>query len=143
WTQKVYQVDDSPRYEAIGSWVHVDGRSQWISTADSPLPRREHTERSDYNVLNRRNFVYLTPTLWMFEQDNKKIIRTPEGDKLLAQEKGLEEFVKIDPKAFDYAQGWWKKNEAFWKQVRTAWDGTFKSNGIIQLAPKVDDKLMY
>ena len=26
WTQKVYQVDDSPRYEGSGTWVHVDGR---------------------------------------------------------------------------------------------------------------------
>lgn len=143
WTQKVYQVDDSPRYESIGTWVHVDGRSQWISTADSPLPRREHTERNDYNVLNRRNFVYLTPTGWMFEQDNKKIIRTPEGDKLLAQEKGLEEFTKIDPKSFGYAQDWWKKNEAFWKEVRNVWATTFSSNAVIKLAPKVEDKLMY
>lgn len=143
WTQKVYQVDDSPRYESIGTWVHVDGRSQWISTADSPLPRREHTERNDYNVLNRRNFVYLTPTGWMFEQDNKKIIRTPEGDKLLAQEKGLEEFTKIDPKSFGYAQNWWKKNEAFWKEVRNVWASTFSSNAVIKLAPKVEDKLMY
>jgi len=144
WTQKVYQVDDSPRYEAIGTWVHVDGRSQWISNADSPLPRREHTERNDYNVLNRRNFVYLTPTGWMFEQDNKKIVRTPgEKDKLIAQEKGLEEFVKVDPQQFAYAQEWWKKNEGFWKDARDVWSGIFTSNSIIKLTPKVDNKLLY
>ncbi|RZJ78430.1 MAG: hypothetical protein EOO47_13870, partial [Flavobacterium sp.] len=39
WTQKVFQVDDSPRYEAIGTWVHVDGKHQWQSNSDSPLPR--------------------------------------------------------------------------------------------------------
>ncbi|WP_199120957.1 DUF6607 family protein [Pedobacter sp. ASV28] len=143
WTQKVYQVDDSPRYQAIGSWVHVDGRSQWISNSDSPLPRREHTERSDYNVLNRRNFVYLTPNGWMFEQDNKKIVRTPTGDKLLAQEKGLEEFVKVDPKSFGYAQEWWKTNQSFWKDARDIWDHVFASNTVIKLAPKVDNKLLY
>ena len=27
WTQKVFQVDDSPRYEGSASWVHVDGKS--------------------------------------------------------------------------------------------------------------------
>lgn len=144
WTQKVFQVDDSPRYQAIGSWVHVDGRSQWLSYSDSPLPRREHTERSDYNVLNRRNFVYLTPTGWMFEQDNKKIVRTPgEKDKMIAQEKGLEEFVKTDPKSFAYSQEWWKKNESFWKDARDIWDNVFATNAIIKLAPKVDNKLLY
>lgn len=143
WTQKVYQVDDSPRYESIGTWVHVDGRSQWISNADAPLPRREHSKRNDYNVLNRRNLVYLTPTGWMFEQDNKKIVRTPEGDKLLAQEKGLEEFIKIDPQSFQYAQQWWEKNGAFWKEVRSAWEEAFNNNTVIKLAPKVDGRLLY
>jgi len=144
WTQKVFQVDDSPRYQAIGSWVHVDGRSQWLSYSDSPLPRREHTERNDYNVLNRRNFVYLTPTGWMFEQDNKKMVRTPgEKDKMIAQEKGLEEFVKTDPKSFAYSQEWWKKNESFWKDARDIWDNVFASNATVKLAPKVDNKLLY
>jgi len=144
WTQKVYQVDDSPRYQSIGSWVHVDGRSQWLSYADSPLPRREHSERSDYNVLNRRNFVYLTPTGWMFEQDNKKIVRTPgEKDQLIAQEKGLEEFIKTDPKPFGYAQDWWKNNASFWKDARDIWDNVFANNTVIKLAPKVENKLLY
>ncbi|SOD20062.1 DUF6607 family protein [Pedobacter xixiisoli] len=144
WTQKVFQVDDSPRYQAIGSWVHVDGRSQWLSYSDSPLPRREHTERNDYNVLNRRNFVYLTPNGWMFEQDNKKIVRTPgEKDKMIAQEKGLEEFVKTDPKSFAYSQEWWKKNAPFWKDARDIWDNVFANNTVIKLAPKVDNKLLY
>ena len=144
WTQKVFQVDDSPRYEAIGTWTHVDGRSQWISNADAPLPRREHTERSDYNVLNRRNYVYLTPNGWMFEQDNKKIVRTPgQKDKLIAQEKGLEEFVKTDATSFGYAQEWWKNNEGFWKDARGVWDNVFASNAVVKLANKVDNKLLY
>src|SRR5690606_25353495 len=31
WTQKVFQVDDSPRYEGYGTWIHVDGRHFWES----------------------------------------------------------------------------------------------------------------
>jgi len=50
WTQKVFQVDDSPRYEGSGSWVYVDGKKYWESTTDAPLPRREYTTRSDYNL---------------------------------------------------------------------------------------------
>lgn len=143
WTQKVYQVDDSPRYEAIGTWVHVDGKHQWQSKADSPLPRRESSERNDYNVLSRGNTLYLTADGWMFEQDNKKLVRSANGDKLLAMEKGLEQFVKTDPKSFAYAQQWWKKQEGFWKDARTAWDNVFATNTSIKLTPKVDNKLLY
>lgn len=143
WTQKVYQVDDSPRYEAIGTWTHVDGRSQWISFADSPLPRREHTERNDYNVLNRRNFVYITPKGWMFEQDNKKILRDADGDNIIAEEKGFEEFVKTEPERFAYAKEWWGNNQAFWKDVRSVWTDVFNKNQIVKLAEKADGKLLY
>lgn len=143
WTQKVFQVDDSPRYQAIGTWVHVDGKHQWQSNSDSPLPRREYTERNDYNVLNRGNTLYLTADGWMFEQDNKKIVRSESGDKLLAWEKGMEQFIKTDPKSFAYAQNWWKQNEGFWKDARATWDTVFAENNVIKLSSKVDNKLLY
>ena len=143
WTQKVFQVDDSPRYQAIGSWVHVDGRHQWQSNTDSPLPRRESTERNDYNVLNRGNNLYLTANGWMFEQDNKKVVRADGKDKVIAMEKGLEEFVKTDPKSFGYAQTWWKQQEAFWKDARAAWEVAFAENTYLKLNLKVDNKLLY
>lgn len=143
WTQKVFQVDDSPRYESTGTWTHVDGRHQWISTCDSPLPRREHTTRNDYNILNRRNFIYLTDKGWMFEQDNKKISRNADGDQLIAQEKGLEEFTKVDAAAFAYAQQWWKKQGAFWGDVRSTWDTVFADNTNIKLQSKVDGKSLF
>lgn len=143
WTQKVYQVDDSPRYQAIGTWVHVDGKHQWQSNADSPLPRREYSERNDYNVLNRGNTLYLTKSGWMFEQDNKKIIRSESGDKLLAMEKGMEEFIKVERSSFSYAQQWWKQQETFWKDARETWKEIFDENKIVKLNQKVDGKLLY
>ncbi|MEC7008953.1 MAG: DUF6607 family protein, partial [Pseudomonadota bacterium] len=40
WTQTVYQVDDSPRYEAVGRWIHAPGVSYWQSDdRRRPLPR--------------------------------------------------------------------------------------------------------
>lgn len=57
WTQKVYQVDDSPRYEGSSTWVHVDGKDYWANVADAPLPRREQTHRNDYNVLKEETFM--------------------------------------------------------------------------------------
>ncbi|MFD0795534.1 DUF6607 family protein [Mucilaginibacter litoreus] len=143
WTQKVYQVDDSPRYESIGTWVHVDGRHEWQSKADSPLPRREFTKRNDYNVLNRGNRIYLTPQGWMFEQDNNKVVRSADGDKIIAQEKGYEEFTKVDEAKFAFAKKWWAGQQGYWADARAAWDDVFAKNGTIKLAGKKDGKLLY
>lgn len=143
WTQKVYQVDDSPRYQGIGTWVHVDGQHRWQSETDSPLPRRETSKRSDYNVLRRLNRITFTPEGWMFEQDNEKILRTESGDKLVAREKGYEEFTKIEAKPFTYAQQWWADQGPFWKDVRDTWTTVFAANPNLTLALKVDNKLLY
>jgi hypothetical protein len=143
WVQKVYQVDDSPRYESIGTWVHVDGRHEWQSRTDSPLPRREYTKRNDYNVLNRGNRVYLTAKGWMFEQDNNKVARGADGDRLVAQEKGYEEFTKVDEAKFAYAKKWWTGQQAYWTDVRAAWENVFAKNVTIKLSGKKDGKLLY
>ncbi|MBK6986681.1 MAG: hypothetical protein IPH32_18965 [Bacteroidetes bacterium] len=88
WTQKVFQVDDSPRYESYGTWVHVDGKHFWEGTNDSPLPRREYTKRKDYNVMRRHiRMEIFKDGAWAYEQDNEKIIRANGTDKLLAWKK--------------------------------------------------------
>lgn len=143
WIQKVYQVDDSPRYESIGTWVHVDGRHEWQSKTDSPLPRREFTKRSDYNVLNRGNRIYLTANGWMYEQDNNKVVRGADGDKIIAQEKGYEEFTKVDEAKFAYAKKWWAGQQGYWVDARAAWDAVFAKNTTIKLSGKKDGKLLY
>lgn len=143
WIQKVYQVDDSPRYESIGTWVHVDGRHEWQSKTDSPLPRREFTKRSDYNVLARGNRIYLTPQGWMYEQDNNKVVRSADGDKIIAQEKGYEEFTKVDEAKFAYAKTWWAGQQTYWADARAAWDAVFAKNTSIKLTGKKDGKLLY
>ncbi|MBE7177150.1 MAG: hypothetical protein INR69_12135 [Mucilaginibacter polytrichastri] len=143
WVQRVFQVDDGPRYESIGTWTHVDGRHEWQSEADSPLPRREFTTRNDYNVLKRGNRIYLTENGWMFEQDNKKIIRETGGDKLLAMEKGLEEFTKTDESRFAYAKNWWKEQSPFWASVRKVWAKIYSENSTLKVAAKHDGKLLF
>jgi hypothetical protein len=143
WVQKVFQVDDSPRYESIGTWVHADGRHEWHSECDAPLPRREFTKRSDYNVLRRGNRIYLTANGWMFEQDNQKIIRSATEDKLLVREKGYEEFTKADENKFNYAKGWWKTRKPYWTSVRQVWDQIYAQHAQVKLKGKTDGKLLY
>lgn len=143
WTQKVYQVDDGPRYEGTSSWVHVDGRHYWENTADAPLPRREHTKRDDYNVMVRRNRQEITANGWIHEQDNDKIIRSANGDKLLAQEKGMNTYRKVDDAQCQLAKEWWEENKTYWADVRAVWDELFESKQTISIRRKVDDKILF
>src|SRR5690606_37643415 len=109
WTQNVYQVDDSPRYSGTATWLHYDGKSLWDNIADSPLPRREHSKRSDYNVMKRGNRVHITPYGWLHEQDNDKIIRKDgHEDVLLVQEKGYNTYEKRKESECNPAIEWWK-----------------------------------
>ncbi len=144
WTQKVYQVDDSPRYEGTGTWIHKDGKDYWMNTTDAPLPRREHTIRNDYNVLERRNIHEITSYGWLHEQDNKKIVRDEKGnDTEIAQEKGLDFYVKVEDAKCKAAQSWWKENGALWKNVRTKWQTVFDQDKTIHLETSVDEKPLY
>lgn len=144
WTQKVYQVDDSPRYEGSATWVHVDGQDYWANVTDAPLPRREHTKRDDYNVLKRRNIHEITATGWNHEQDNDKLIRDDSGkDVLLAQEKGMDVYTKVPDVKCIAAQNWWKANNALWKNVRDKWQTLFDRHKDLNLEAKVDKKALY
>lgn len=144
WTQKVYQVDDSPRYEGSGTWVHVDGKSYWENTTDAPLPRREYTKRSDYNVTERGNRHEITSYGWLHDQDNKKIIRE-EGKKdvVIAHEKGYNTYVKVDDSKCKAAQDWWKKNSTKWQKVRSKWGEVYGRNTNLSLETKVNNKPLY
>lgn len=144
WTQKVSQVDDSPRYEGSASWVHVDGKHSWESTVDAPLPRREYTKRDDYNVLKRHNKIILTDDGgWLHEQDNQKILRANGKDSLLCWEKGFEKFTDITGDKCAPAVKWWEINNAYWKDVRTVWIQLEKERNDINLAKTVDEKRLY
>ena len=139
WTQKVYQVDDSPRYEGSATWVHVDGRHYWENETDAPLPRREYTTRDDYNVMRRINRHEITSYGHLHEQDNAKIIRSEAGDHLIAQEKGLNTYRKVEENRCEAAKEWWIKNQAYWKDVREAWDKLFSLKKDIKIIGKTDN----
>lgn len=142
WTQKVYQVDDSPRYEGFGTWVHVDGKHYWESTADAPLPRREHTKRSDYNVMKRHSRIEITATGWVLEQNNEKILRGNGVDKLLCWERGMETFTKGSYNC-QPAIDWWNKNTKYWADVRSVWSEVYAASSSLQLVKKVDNQFLF
>lgn len=144
WTQSVFEVDDKPRYTGSSTWLHVDGRTFWENTTNAPLPRREYTQRSDYNITKRTNVHEIVKNGWIHDQDNDKIIRGEKGnDYLLAQEKGHNTYTKVDDSKCEAAQKWWKENKEFWKKVRTKWDAEFAKNKDIKLLTELDGKPLY
>ncbi len=144
WSQKVFQVDDSPRYEGSATWVHVDGKSYWENTTDAPLPRREYTTRSDYNVTTRTNRHEIVANGWIHDQDNNKVIREDgKEDILLAQEKGHNTYVKIADSKCKAAQDYWASHEKKWQIVRSKWDEVFARNKDLLLEEKVENKVLY
>ncbi|SDS99008.1 DUF6607 family protein [Winogradskyella sediminis] len=144
WTQKVFQVDDSPRYEGSASWVHVDGKHYWENTTTAPLPRREYTKRSDYNITLRGNRHEITKYGWLHDQDNAKVIREKgKEDVILANEKGYNTYVKVDDSRCQAARDWWKENEDKWATVRAKWDDVYGRNKDLALETKVENKPLY
>lgn len=144
WTQKVFQVDDSPRYEQTATWVHVDGKSFWESEVASPLPRREQEVRDDYNILFRRNRHEITDYGWLHEQDNDKILRRAANDDLvIAQEKGYNTYKKVDDQKCKAAQDYWQKHKNKWAIVRAEWDKIFARKANLTFQSKVDGNTLY
>ncbi|WP_281846282.1 DUF6607 family protein [Olleya namhaensis] len=144
WTQKVYQVDDSPRYEGSATWVHVDGKSFWENATTAPLPRREYTKRSDYNITLRGNRHQTMDYGWVHDQDNEKVIREAgKEDVVLAKEKGYNTYVKVDDSKCQAAQDWWKEGQEKWAKVRTKWASVFARHQDLALEAKVDNKVLF
>lgn len=143
WTQKVYQVDDSPRYQGTATWVHYDGRHYWENTTYAPLPRREYTTRSDYNVMERTNRHEITEYGWLHLQDNKKIVRSENGDEILVEERGYNTYKAIDKSKCQGGIDWWEKQKNYWAVVRAQWDEVYKLNKTLHVDTKIGDKLLF
>ena len=144
WTQKVFQVDDSPRYEGSATWVHVDGKSFWENITPAPLPRREYTKRSDYNMTKRGNRHEITEYGWLHDQDNEKInIDMNNTHNLVALEKGINKYKKVDDSECIAAKKWWIDNKEKWSLVRKKWDQIYSKNQKLSLKSNVDGKKLY
>lgn len=145
WTQTVWEVDDAPRYQGISQWVSTNGQYFWLNSTDAPLPRREYTKRNDYNVMNRTNRIIITPKGWMHEQDNKKWIRVSgKKDSLLAEEKGYNEYIRVDDALGAPALAFWTMEKAgFWQEVRTHWEHLMNTSKILHLENRVNDQFLY
>lgn len=140
WSQSVWEVTDAPRYQGSAPWQVVNGHTIWENTADAPLPRREYTQRKDYNILNRTNRLVITNTGYDHVQDNKKVIRTEEGDKTLVEEKGLNRYEIQDKTNCTAGEKYWEEHKGFWLALEQEWQKIMESKNRIELIEQVDGK---
>ncbi|MET0462780.1 MAG: DUF6607 family protein [Chitinophagaceae bacterium] len=143
WTQTVWEVSDEPRYQGFSQWVSLDNKQIWQNTTDAPLPRREYSSRSDYNILKRTNRLSINDSGYIHEQDNQKIIRTNGVDQLLAEEKGINSYKRLDNKQCAGAVVYWEKNKAFWTKVRKTWDEYISTQNTIAIKTLIDGKPLH
>lgn len=139
WLQTVWQIDDSPRYAGYGQWVNNKGVIAWTSNETMrPLPRREYTTRSDYDVIVGINRQALTPSGWVHEQDNIKYDLKTNAP--LARELGLNQYTKVQDYNFKPADEYWKNNQAYWQQVRQVWQDAFDQDEVLALKQAAKDE---
>lgn len=149
WSQAVFQVDDSPRYESIGRWVHTGSFSAWESeTTWRPLPRREFSVRDDYQVLAGTNRHTITPSGWVQEEDNLKLVLDADGeprDELpyMAREAGLARYELL--RDFDVSAGdaYWERTGPFWALVREQWARLLSEREQVILQPEVGGERLF
>lgn len=149
WAQAVYQVDDSPRYESYGRWEHKPNFSTWQSQLTwRPLPRREHTVRNDYQVLEGYNRHTILPDGWVQEEENYKLKLTEKGvptaDKpYLAKELGVNRYQKINGFDFSAGDAYWQKTSEFWRVVREEWASISRKNKSFQLLDEIEGEQLF
>jgi hypothetical protein len=142
WTQTVLQVDDSPRYAALGRWEHAPGVSTWLSAETwRPLPRREFSVRKDYDVLVGTNRHTITPTGWVQEENNQKMNLGQK--RYLAREYGVARYERI--KGYDFTPGekYYERTEPFWAEVRAAWRELEAGRGRFAVRAPVDQGRLF
>ncbi|MEJ0085603.1 MAG: DUF6607 family protein [Pseudomonadota bacterium] len=123
WTQAVYEVNDGPRYESYGRWVHDGMYSAWQSAVTwRPLPRREYSTRKDYDVLLAVNRQAITPWGWVHEQDNTKWDRSNTAVRpYIARELGVNEYRCVTDFDFAPARAYYERTRGYWAAVRAEW----------------------
>lgn len=144
WSQTVYQVDESPRYASVGRWNHTGSFSTWSSAETwRPLPRREWSARSDYQVLLGTNRHTITATGWLQEENNLKMVLDKEGSPDRAQpyrarEYGVARYSRMLGGDFQAADEYYQRTRSFWTGVLTSWHELFQAHSVVALRAPVD-----
>jgi hypothetical protein len=149
WSQSVHQVDDSPRYADVARWRHEGNYSSWGSPEGwRPLPRREFSVRSDYQVLSGTNRHTIVPTGWVHEQQNNKValagVGTPRAAQpIVARELGYNRYERIQGFDFSPADRALEATAPLWSAVRARWAELLESGEPLVLRGAPDQARLF
>lgn len=122
WSQTVYQVDESPRYGSLGRWEHNASFSSWVSGETArPLPRREWSVRSDYQLLWGTNRHTVLPTGWLHEENNLKRTAGSAPLPFVGREYGVARYERLNNGDFAAADAYYQATRAYWDAVLEVW----------------------
>ncbi len=140
WVQAVYEVNDAPRYTGRAFWEINPDNASWTSETSAPLPRREYTHRSDYQIMQRTNTHRITPNGHVHEQLNKKVVVEGDENRVLAVEQGTNRYQRIEDSQCQAANDWWEVHADFWANARTAWENQLSKPGYYRILQVKDGK---
>lgn len=149
WSQAVFQVDDSPRYESFGKWQHDTNVSSWISAKTwRPIPRREGSVRDDYQVLEGTNRHTILPNGWVQEEENMKLVLEETGSpaintSYLAKELGVARYERIVEHDFSGGDTYWDKSKNYWADVRHVWKTLIDQHDALVIHKKANKQFMF
>jgi len=146
WSQAVFHVDDSPRYESWGKWEHLDSFSTWESgITGRPLPRREKSVRNDYQLLEAVNRHSILSTGWIHEETNYKVSLEAKGqDKhYLAKELGINRYDRIVDHDFSAGDQYLSATSKYWEDVRFVWREVLARDVSISLKVEVENTPLF
>ena len=143
WSQTVYQVDEAPRYGAIGRWEHNAAFSSWIGNDTArPLPRREWSVRKDYQLLLGTNRHTIVPSGWLQEENNLKAA-SGAAMPYVGREYGVSRYERIRGNFFIEAAKYYESTRAYWSQVLAVWDEIWNEHSTVSRKANSDQSGAY
>ena len=134
WSQQVFQVDESPRYGALGRWQHNASFSTWIGGETlRPLPRREWSVRKDYQLLLGTNRHTILPRGWLQEENNLKQA-SGAAQPFVGREYGVARYERLQDADFAAADAYYRDTREFWNAVLAAWAGLWDAHREVKMA---------
>ncbi len=139
WAQKVYLDKQGRRH---GKWVHYLESGMEKSMITYTHGSREGSVRDDYDVIIGINTQTITPTGWVHEQNNKKVLLN-NGQEVLAKEIGIARYERIKNFNWDAGNEYWDKTNIFWAQVRETWNKKLNNSKVFKLKNEVNGEILF
>lgn len=143
WAQIVSAGDDSPRFSCSAPWSYLGQNPEWSCQTWAPLPRREYSQRADYNVLDRGLSIEVSQDSNIQRESNTKILLRDNQLTPIAREQGANAYGRIDESNCAGGKDWWTdRRQMIWRQVRIVWDQVLTEHPALKIAPNVDGKAL-